>query len=208
MQCLDFMWAFLKNWREVGWPWQTSRSGARKICKAIDFQNAHRIIEIGPGTGVVTREILKSLRRDAELIVFEINRDLCRHLRAIPDHRLVVYNLSGFELPDRLREKADYIISEIPVATLSGDSFDRFYSGIRTLLREQGVCIQLQLSLASFQKLRRAFRSVQVAFTLLNPPPLFIYLCRGPSDAAAVGERDPAAEGIRPRASLSNNSVV
>jgi phospholipid N-methyltransferase len=62
MQSLDFFRAFLKNWREVGWPLQTSQAVAKKICNAIDFENAERIIEVGPGPGNVTNEILKRMR--------------------------------------------------------------------------------------------------------------------------------------------------
>jgi phosphatidylethanolamine/phosphatidyl-N-methylethanolamine N-methyltransferase len=179
MQDLAFLRAFLKNWKQVGWPLQTSRSAARKICDAIDFHKARRVIEIGAGTGNVTRELLKCLRADAQLIVFEIDRDLCQHLRAIDDRRLVVYNASGFQAPELLTEKADYVISEVPIAVLSNTSLNRFYDGVKVVLHENGYCIQVQLSLLSYQKLKRVFRTVTVAFTLMNSLPMFIYRCRG-----------------------------
>jgi phospholipid N-methyltransferase len=188
MQSIDFFRAFLKNWREVGWPLQTSQAVAKKICDAIDFQNAQRIIEVGAGIGNVTIEILKCLRPDAELIVFEINPDLCRHLRAIPDNRLIVYNVSGFEMPKLLSRKADYVVSAIPIATLSSAAFDDFYRGVKDVLRDGGSCIQLQLSPWSYHKLRRLFGEVTLAFTLLNPPPMFIYLCKNVT-AAFHGDR-------------------
>jgi phospholipid N-methyltransferase len=188
MQSIDFFLAFLKNWREVGWPLQTSQAVAKKVCDAIDFQHAQRIIEVGPGAGSVTNEILKCMRPDAELIVFEINADLCKHLRAIPDNRLIVYNVSGFEMPELLLRKADYVVSAIPIATLSGTAFDHFYQGVKHVLREGGACIQLQLSPWSYLKLKRLFETVSVAFTLLNPPPMFIYLCKNVT-AALHGDR-------------------
>jgi phosphatidylethanolamine/phosphatidyl-N-methylethanolamine N-methyltransferase len=178
MPGVDFFRAFLKNWREVGWPFQTSRIATRKICDAIDFGRARRVVEIGAGTGNVTRELLKCLSADAQLTVFEINHDLCRHLRAIDDPRLTVYNVSGFEIPQLLTEKADYVISEVPIATLSDESLDRFYRGVKAILRDSGYCIQVQLSLMSYQKLKRLFSSVTVAFTLMNSLPMFIYRCR------------------------------
>jgi phospholipid N-methyltransferase len=175
---IDFFRAFLKNWREVGWPFQTSRIATRKICDAIDFGTARRVVEIGAGTGNVTRELLKCLRADAHLTVFEINHDLCRHLRSIEDPRLTVYNASGFEIPGLLTEKADYVISEVPIATLSDEALNQFYRVVKGILRESGYCIQVQLSLLSYQKLKRLFGSVTVAFTLMNSLPLFIYRCR------------------------------
>lgn len=188
MQSIDFFRAFLKNWREVGWPLQTSQAVAAKICEIIDFKTAQRIIEVGPGAGNLTLEILKCMRPDAELIVFEINPELCQHLRAIPDNRLVVYNVSGFEMPKLLSRRADYVVSAIPIATLSPHAFDRFYQSVNDVLRDGGSCIQLQLSLWSYLRLKRLFEKVTVAVTLLNPPPMFIYLCKNVT-AALRGDR-------------------
>jgi len=178
MHASAFLSAFLKNWKQVGCPVQTSRHGARKICDAIDFGSARRIVEVGSGAGSITREILKYLRPDAQLIVFEVDRDLCRCLNVIGDRRLVVYNLSGFEMDKVLAEKADYVISEIPIATLSNASLRSYYRGVKAVLDERGACIQLQLSLWSYRRVKRFFKKVKVGFTLLNPPPLFIYSCR------------------------------
>jgi phospholipid N-methyltransferase len=173
-----FFSAFLKNWKQVGSPVQTSRHGAKKICDSIDFTTARRIVEVGSGAGSITKEILKCLRPDAQLIVFEINRDLCQCLSVINDDRLVVYNISGFDIANVLREKADYVISAIPIATLSNASLSSYFRGIKSVLHERGACIQLQLSLFSYRRVKRFFKTVKVAFTLLNPPPLFIYSCR------------------------------
>lgn len=175
---IDFFRAFLNNWQEVGWPFQTSRSAARKICDAIDFKKARCVVEIGAGTGTVTREILECLRPDAQLVVFEINAELCKHLETIADPRLVVYNASGFELSERWDGKADYVVSEVPIAMLSEASLYKFYEGIKRVLYEGGSCIQLQLSLLSYQKLKQVFSKVNVDVALKNYLPLFIYQCR------------------------------
>lgn len=173
-----FLSAFLRNWKQVGCPVQTSRHGAKKICDAIDFSTARRIVEVGSGAGSITKEILKYLRPDAELIVFELNRELCSCLSVIGDNRLVVHNLSGFEMAKVMHEKADYVISAIPIATLSNASLYGYYQGIKDILHERGACIQVQLSIFSYRRLKRIFKTVRVAFTLKNPPPLFIYFCR------------------------------
>ena len=178
MHAQTFLRAFLKNWKAVGWPLQTSHHSARKICETIDFEGARRIVEVGSGSGNVTKEILRFLRPDAELIVFEINGELCKCLEAIDDRRLVVYNESGFDMARLLKEKVDYVISEIPIATLSQASLDSYYHAIKAVLKDRGSCIQLQLSLVSYARLKRLFKTVKIAFTFRNPPPLFIYCCR------------------------------
>jgi phospholipid N-methyltransferase len=178
MDSFVFFRAFLNNWKEVGSPLQSSRRAAQKICGAVDFRTARRVIEIGAGLGNVTKEILKRLAPDAQLIVFEINRDLSRHLQRIDDPRLVIHNRSGFDMAAVLKGKVDYVISEIPIATLSPASLQIFYRGIKRVLHKSGSCIQIQLSLFSYRKVRRFFKHVKVFFAFANLPPLFIYHCR------------------------------
>jgi len=175
---VDFFRAFLKNWKEVGWPLETSRIATRKICSTIDLHHARRVVEIGGGTGALTRELLKGLSADGRLVVFEINEELCRHLRTIDDSRLTVYNASGFLVSQLLSEKADVVISAVPIATLSDVLIERFYRGVQRILQEGGCCIQLQLSLLSYSKLKKLFRTVEVAFTVMNTAPMFIYRCK------------------------------
>jgi len=176
MDSIIFLRAFLKNWREVGSPFQTSNHAARKVCDFIDFQKAKTIVEIGPGLGNLTRELLKRLAPDSRLILFEINEDLCAHLR-VEDPRVAVFNRSGFDIDSVLDKEADCVISEIPIATMSPSALAGFYSAVKRVLRAGGSCIQLQLSLISHRELKRLFRDVEVFFTFLNVPPIFIYRC-------------------------------
>jgi phospholipid N-methyltransferase len=177
MDNILFFRAFWKNRRQVGSPFQSSRHAARKICNTIDFASAGQIVEIGAGAGRITREILKFLKPDAQLIVFEINRDLCRQLQKIRDRRLTIHNASGLELTKHFKGKADYVISEIPIATLPPAAISSFYREIKKALRESGSCLQLQLSLLSYRQIRQMFTNVKIVFTFLNLPPLFIYCC-------------------------------
>jgi phospholipid N-methyltransferase len=180
MSDLVFLKGFLKNWREVGSPVPSSRHVAKRICRFIDFQRARTVVEIGAGTGVITHEILNSLRPDAKLIVFEVNHDFCEQLRAINDSRLIVHNASAFDMHQMLNEKADYVVSGIPIATLSKSEFTRLCSAVYEVLESAGGFIQLQLSLVSYGKLKRLFRDVNVGFTIRNTPPAFMYCCRNP----------------------------
>ena len=172
-----FFKAFLRNWRAVGSPWQSSYHVARNICSSIDFRTAQRIVEIGPGLGRITKEILRSLRPDGLLIVFELDSELCRSLEALGDPRLVVHNVSGLEMRKVFRGKADHVVCEIPIANLSPQMQDRLYTEVKNVLCEAGSYIQLQLSLLSYRKVRQFFHNVTVRFVLLNPPPVFIYHC-------------------------------
>ena len=180
MRDLIFLKGFLRNWREVGSPVPSSRHLARKICQLIDFDRAQTVVEIGAGTGVITNEILSSLQPDASLITFEVNNDFCNRLRSIDDSRLTVHNVSALQMHRVLAEKADYVVSGIPIATLSKSEFTRLCGSVNEILRPGGVFIQLQLSLVSYSRLKHVFRDVSVGFTFRNTPPAFTYRCRGP----------------------------
>ena len=177
---LVFLKGFLKNWREVGSPIPSSRHVARRICKLMDFQQARTVVEIGAGTGVITQEILSSLRPDARLIVFEVNNDFCERLRRIGDPRLIVHNVSALQMQTVLAERADHVVSGIPIATLSKNAFSQLCAAVKEVLEPRGVFIQLQLSLFSYGKLKHFFQEVNIGFTWRNTPPAFMYCCRGP----------------------------
>jgi phospholipid N-methyltransferase len=180
MSDLVFLKGFLKNWREVGSPVPSSRHVARKICGLIDFDRAQTVVEIGAGTGVITHEILHSLQPDASLITFEVNSQFCDRLKSIGDSRLTVHNVSAFQMQRVLADRADYVVSGIPIATLSKSEFHRLCESVNAILRPGGVFIQLQLSLVSYGKLKRFFREVDIGFTFRNTPPAFMYCCRSP----------------------------
>jgi Phospholipid N-methyltransferase len=62
----------------------------------IDFSKVKCIVEFGPGTGVFTREILKRLNDDAQIIIFETNPSFYQKLKSeIKDERALILNESA-----------------------------------------------------------------------------------------------------------------
>ncbi|WP_299492957.1 16S rRNA (adenine(1518)-N(6)/adenine(1519)-N(6))-dimethyltransferase RsmA [Acaryochloris sp. IP29b_bin.137] len=58
--------------------WLQSKSILRQIVMAADIQWCDRILEIGPGRGVLTRELLAQAQ---SVVAVELDRDLCQSLR-------------------------------------------------------------------------------------------------------------------------------
>lgn len=58
--------------------WLTSQVVLRQIIAAANIQGCDRILEIGPGRGVLTRELLAQAQ---SVISVELDRDLCKSLR-------------------------------------------------------------------------------------------------------------------------------
>ena len=178
MDKIKFIKGFLKNWREVGSVIPSSRFLANKMIDPIDFKKAKVIVELGPGLGCFTGKILEMMREDAKLLIFEINADFCQEMSKNKDSRLIVFNVSALDMAYHLKEiKTDYVISGIPLSTLSDDSRWLLLKAVKNILSDRGVYIQFQYSLGSYKKLKSIFSKVSLKFTLFNAPPAFVYQC-------------------------------
>ena len=76
-----FLKNFLKNWKEVGSITPSSRFLTKKMLESIDFSKADTIVELGPGTGVFTKEILIRMKSNAKLIILETNHQFSENLK-------------------------------------------------------------------------------------------------------------------------------
>ena len=78
---------FFKGWidkpRAVGSIVPTSSVTARKMASVIDTQSGLPVLEVGPGTGVITRHILARGVRPENLTCVEYSGDFVRHLRRL-----------------------------------------------------------------------------------------------------------------------------
>jgi phospholipid N-methyltransferase len=117
---------YLKNFvqdRYVASVTPTSRRVIRQLCERIDFEESSLLIEYGPGTGVISRELLAQMRPDAELVLIERNSNFASILRReFSDPRVTVYNEDAKNVKMVLERHgsgpADYVISGIPFSWL------------------------------------------------------------------------------------------
>jgi 16S rRNA (adenine1518-N6/adenine1519-N6)-dimethyltransferase len=58
--------------------WLQSQTVLRQVLMAAELQSSDRILEIGPGQGVLTRELLSQVQ---SVVAVELDRDLCQGLR-------------------------------------------------------------------------------------------------------------------------------
>ncbi|MFB6305736.1 MAG: class I SAM-dependent methyltransferase, partial [Flavobacteriales bacterium] len=122
MKNIKFLGQFFKKENNVGAIIPSSKFLAKKIMKPMDFENANVIIELGGGTGIITKELLSNMREDAKLYVFETNESFCKQLRKINDKRLSLIEDSAEKIHDYLNQdnisECKYIISSLPFTIL------------------------------------------------------------------------------------------
>ncbi|PRP96638.1 hypothetical protein TUN_33020 [Bacillus sp. M21] len=64
MQLITFLSEFIKNPKNTGAIAPSSKILATKMVDTINFETAKCIVELGPGTGVFTKEIIKRKKKE------------------------------------------------------------------------------------------------------------------------------------------------
>lgn len=174
----NFITQFFKNWRQVGSLFPSSIFLASHMVRRIDLKNSEFIIELGPGTGVITKKILKKMSDKSRLVVFETNSAFREKLKKINDGRLQIVGLSALDMGKYLKEnQVDCIVSGIPLANLSDGEKLVLVHNIKNYLKPGGIFIQFQYTLESKDLLKSLFDRFKLSFTILNAPPAFVYTC-------------------------------
>ena len=189
----------IKNIRTSGTILPSSGFLVKRLVEGVDFANALDIVELGVGTGCVTRELLRRMRPDARLVSLEINPTFIEECRSIRDPRLTLRQACATTLPAVLEregiEGVDAVVSSLPLSLMDDDVVDRILDASRASLRPQGRFVQYQYSLSHHPRLTHRYRDVAVGFTLFNVPPAFVYECSQGSARGGVqaGPRAPLA---------------
>lgn len=177
-----FLRSFLAHPRQVGAVLPTSRYAVRDMLDLADLADAGRVVELGAGTGVYTREILTRLQPDARLWAFEVEPDLTEVLsERFRDPRLRVVTDSATEIETYLEgDRADVIVSGLPLTSLPAELRRTVLERACGALATGGVLLVLQYSPVIRKELGRYFESVRWRPSPLNVPPAFLFACRDP----------------------------
>jgi phospholipid N-methyltransferase len=173
---------FFKNPRMLGSVIPSSRYLVSNLLRNVDWERARVIVEIGPGVGTITREILKRMRPDAVLLTFEINDDFVRHLKQnFDDPRLRVFHRSGAEINDALDElllgKADYVLAGIPFSIMTEEDRTAVLRNTRDALTQGGVMLVYQFSSKVHADLEKLYGRVHRLFEPRNILPAHVFHC-------------------------------
>lgn len=173
MRKLKFVREFLKHPTQVGALAESSGFLARKMAQHIG--DATNVVEFGPGTGSVTKEILRRLPEHGRLTCLEINPKFCEHLKKINDRRLKVVN-DDVRNYSRHIENFDCILSSLPLGIFEKSQRNK----IIALSGNAKTYVQFQYTPFLKPKLKRYFEDVEIKFVPFNFPPAFVYISKNP----------------------------
>ena len=181
-ESMTFLKRFASSPRRIGSVAPSSKFLTRAMLDRVDWANARYIAELGAGTGVFTREIVKRARPDARILVFEIDPALQEMIRnEHPEHKGLTLHSDAQELRKYMDDNGitalDFVISSLPFTVLPPKMTVRILNGVVKALKPEGHFVAYQYSSIMKHVLRKKFAHMQTRFVMFNVPPVFVYDC-------------------------------
>lgn len=188
-----FLKSFLRKPTKVASIIPSSPQLISKVSGKFDFSEPRVIVELGPGEGCHTREIIRRMHPESRLILFELDDALASHLseQFADDDRVEVLNRNAADLAGEIRKlgisHCDYILSGIPFSILDKEIKRRLLCEIHESLGPEGKFIIYQVT----NELLRHATEFPVADTehcMINIPPMFVIVFhKNPPRAVGAG---------------------
>lgn len=176
---LVFIQEFLKHPLQIGSIIPSSRYLERRIVAAAGIASANVIVELGAGTGGVTRAILRAMPQHAKLLSIEINPQFYSLLKSIEDDRLIAHFGSACELKEIISlydlDAPNVVISGIPFSTMSRGTGTQIIEAISSQITPNGRFIAYQVSNRVATLCQPILGSGQTMTEFLNIPPMRIF---------------------------------
>lgn len=159
---------------------------SRATIAKVDWSRAKTVVELGAGTGPITRAIARVAPTSCRVLVMERDPDFCRLLRDRFSDRANfeiieadVLNL-GSLLADREIDSVDDLISGLPVPSFPVELRDELFRVVKSVLTPSGTFSQItELPWVYLNFYRKFFNNVQFRFEPRNLPPAGVYYCQG-----------------------------
>jgi len=183
-----FLREVLRSSGSVGAIWPSSPFLAKKIVGLSGVDQAHTILELGPGDGIFTRYILKAKSSDARFLALEKNPAFAKDLQhRFPSTKIV--EGCATELTTLLKNhgmhSVETIVSGLPWAIFPKDLQDTILEQVYTVLSPGGTFATFAYFGPHWLGGGRVFRrSLKNRFPslatspveVLNFPPAFVYV--------------------------------
>lgn len=179
---------FFRSWAEnpltIGAVSPSSPDLARRMASFVETDGDGKVLELGPGTGVVTKEILRRGVPAGNVVAIEFNHEFCRLLkRRYPDMEVVegdAYKL-GKTLGDMEPGSLSSIVSSLPLFTKPRHVRRALIEDALTLLKPGAPFIQFSYALFPPVAPKPGWCTLQhTGWIVMNLPPARVWIYRRP----------------------------
>ncbi len=181
-----FLGKFLKHGTAIASVAPSSRWLARATIGGVDWSTARVVLELGAGTGPITREIALQAHAGCRVLVVERDRDFVSLLRDRYSGRTNLEIIAadareiGGLLADRGIESVDHVVSGLPVPSFAKTDQLALFRSLEGVLKPDGGYHQItELPLVYWRFYKRFFDRVAFVFEPRNLPPAGAYRCHG-----------------------------
>ncbi len=147
------------------------------MLKNIDFRTIHTVVELGPGTGIFTKELIKRCAPDANILLIELEKSYVENLRQKFGTRVTIENARAELLDDILEKhslrKADLIVSGLPFFKEAINN--KLLESIKKQTEEKAIFRFFTYLPPVAKRIYKKLPLRKIAFVLKNIPPLWIY---------------------------------
>ena len=174
---LLFLKRVLANPLRVGYLVPSSPFLTRQTASRLDFSQPRVVVELGPGEGCHTRQILRRMDAASRLILFELDHEFVRHLKKQfrNDRRVTVLQTDALHIGTALRElgheECDYVVSGIPFSVIEKSARTTILKRIAAAMSRDARFIAYQLTTQLCDD-NDIFDLDRKSFCALNFPPI------------------------------------
>jgi phosphatidylethanolamine/phosphatidyl-N-methylethanolamine N-methyltransferase len=184
-----FFGKFLRHGTKIASLAPSSPWLSRTTVRNINWPRARVIVELGAGTGPITKVLAERAHPECKVIALERDPDFARLLRerfgGQANMEIVEGDVRDLDaiLGARGIDRADFIISGLPVPSFPKDLQRDLFRTVKRFLAPEGTYNQItELPWVYWRFYRRFFDDVRFAFEPRNVPPAGAYFCRGVRD--------------------------
>jgi phosphatidylethanolamine/phosphatidyl-N-methylethanolamine N-methyltransferase len=176
-----FLRRWLANPLQMGSLVPSSPVLCRRIAALVARRDDEVVVELGAGTGVVSRALLSAGVPAEKLVVVEIVRDMAEHLRAaLPGVNVIqgdAFDLAR-ALPARWHGKVGTAICGIPLVMLPLDEQRRFAAAVEAVAPGKGFLLYTYCITSPLPWRKLGLEAKREAWTPLNLPPASVWRYR------------------------------
>ncbi|MBD8553820.1 methyltransferase domain-containing protein [Rhizobium sp. CFBP 8762] len=181
---IRFFKGWMNNTKAVGAVLPTSSVTAKRMASVIDLNSRLPVLELGPGTGVITKAILGRGIAPANVVSVEYSTDFYNQL--LKDYPGVHFiNGDAFNLDKTLGAKAgeqfDCVISAVPLLAFPMEKRIAFIEDLLSRLPPDRPVVQITYSPVSPLVAKpESYRIEHLDFIVRNIPPAQLWIYRRP----------------------------